>query len=286
MNILSKQLIIMLMMLSFGLQATPLKIEIYFLSPGETLVLRELENYLKNKNEQIIALINHQKLTQLDQKILSQCYSMGEGCFHPQLGYLNMPGISLGKINEKPHDDLEGLAFNQRKNQTIDAELPLKSQFFNQKEISLIECQKDYYFDVFCGQQRGDVNQQVDLEVWIDISSSLRQVDFKSNQSECYRQKFIKKIQTQFKGTFHIKTYNTALKSVQDSSDACLNYGTNDARKLLEWMKNSNAKKLLIVTDIDELSPEMQSFIEREAVVMIGSDSKKFLAGDLLDLSW
>ena len=65
-----------------------------------------------------------------------------------------------------------------------------------------------------------------------------------------------------------------------------MNYGTNDARKLLEWMKNSNAKKLLIVTDIDELSPEMQSFIEREAVVMIGSDSKKFLAGDLLDLSW
>ena len=135
MNILSKQLIIMLMMLSFGLQATPLKIEIYFLSPGETLVLRELENYLKNKNEQIIALINHQKLTQLDQKILSQCYSMGEGCFHPQLGYLNMPGISLGKINEKPHDDLEGLAFNQRKNQTIDAELPLKSQFFFKKKF-------------------------------------------------------------------------------------------------------------------------------------------------------
>ena len=85
------------------------------------------------------------------------------------------------------------------------------------------------------------------------------------------------------KDRVRVSVYNTALKEVSDSSSVCLNYGTNDEAKLLQWMKASEAKTLLIVTDVDEMSAAMKEFLAERGAKMIGDGVKPFSSTDLVN---
>jgi hypothetical protein len=85
------------------------------------------------------------------------------------------------------------------------------------------------------------------------------------------------------KDKVRVSVYNTSLKEVGDFSSVCMAYGTNDEKRLVQWMKDSQTKRLLIVTDIDEMSRVMRDFLDENGAKFIGDGVKPFTSSDLVD---
>jgi len=232
--------------------ANPQKMEMIFLSPAKvSMMLDILKKYDQFKFSYPVA-----------QADMEKCVPMGDGCFHPQLGYIE---------NKSP--TIETPSLEERK-------LELKT--FNAIETSLVNCDKNNYFDIFCGKERPN-SPPSELEIWFDVSSSLKTVDYNKDPERCDRRTFMEKIMLACKSKVSVSVYNTSIKQIGDHASACLAYGTNDQGKLLRWMKDSKAKHLLIVTDIDEMSAEMREFLESTGAKMIGDGVKAFTSNDLVD---
>ncbi len=237
--------------------ATPQKIEMIFLSPMKvSMIIKQLDilNTLKKSSNYVMLGGNN-------------CVPMGDGCFHPQYGYME-------KTPTTPPTALEIANRNEEK------AIELKS--FNALETSLISCDKNNYFDMFCGKERANV-APAEIEIWFDISSSLKMVDYNKDPDFCARRSFLEKVQKTCKSKVNVSVYNTSLKQIGENSSVCMSYGTNDQARLLRWMKDSKAKHLLIVTDIDEMSVEMRSFLDINGAKMVGDGVKAFTANDLID---
>lgn len=236
--------------LSSAASATPVKIEMIFLSPQKiTSLLQQLDQLEKIKMASYTA--------QADDK----CVPMGDGCFHPQLGYIEKPSeTKRPMLEEKPNE----------------------VKTINSLETSLINCDKNNHFDIFCGQARPE-SPPAETEVWFDISSSLKEVDYSKDQVNCARRTFMNAVLSECKGNVRFSLYNTALKEIGDHSGACLAYGTNNADKLVKWIKESKAQELLLVTDIDEMSPEMKELLSENGAKIMGDGVKAFTAADLID---
>ncbi len=239
------------LLISFNLFATPTYIEFIFLSPDKTGALID---YINKKNE-----FNFSK--KVAQAELSNCTPMGDGCFHPQYGYIEK------KIGPKIIPDEE-----------------LKLKTFNATEVNLVNCDKEYYFDIYCGKE-SNRPKNTEVEIWFDTSSSLKSVDYNRDPNRCKRRDFLESVQEVCKEKLNTSIYNTAKKEIGENASVCLNYGTNDQKRLLTWMKDSNAKTLLIVTDIDEMSEEMQEFLDKSGAKIIGNGVKAFTPTDLVNYS-
>jgi hypothetical protein len=250
-------LFILIGLLSSNAQATPKKIEMIFLSA------HKVSQLMKTIQEQS----GYKKYSLLSQTADDNCVPMGEGCFHPQLGY----------IEKKPE---AGKASSIRPVVVKDEDLKLKT--FNAIETSMINCDKGNYFDIYCGQEKSKAANS-EIEIWFDVSSSLRAVDYNKDENFCNRRSFMTKVMEGCKDKVQVSVYNTSLKAVGDFSSICTNYGTNDENKLLQWMKDSQAKLLLIVTDIDEMSRAMRDFLESRGAKFIGDGVKPFTSEDLLN---
>ena len=243
-------IIVMLFLFVSPLWATPQKIEMIFLSPERaSSLLQHLDQLEKIKMAAFTA--------QTEDK----CVPMGDGCFHPQLGYIE-------KTPEKPRVQIE--------------EKPNEVKTFNALETSLINCDKNNHFDIFCGQERPE-QAAADTEVWIDISSSLREVDYSRDQATCARRTFMTNVLSACPGKARFSVYNTGLKEVGDHSTVCLSHGTNNEKKLVEWIRGSKAKHLLLVTDVDELSPALRELLESNGAKMQGDGVKPFTSKDLIE---
>jgi hypothetical protein len=248
-----------ILMLSVNVFAAPQKIEMIFLSPQKVSQLLELiEKH--NNPDNILGF-----LAQADQD-LKNCMPMGDGCFDPQLGY----------IEKKPDANNKAPPIAVPK----DPELQLKT--FNAVETSLVNCDKGNYFDIYCGKEKAR-GKAAEIEIWFDISSSIRTVDYNKDPDHCNRRTFMTKVMEGCKDKVQVSVYNTALKEVGDFSSVCLSYGTNDEAKLLQWMKASEAKTLVLVTDIDEMSVAMKDFLSERGAKMIGDGVKPFSSTDLVD---
>lgn len=246
--------------LSYGLIvssafATPKKIYIYFLSPAKTSYMPNLPQILWSKQ---------MAQNKNDDDFMKNCQPMGEGCFHPQLGFIATKGETAEPSFLKAEENLN-----------------LKT--FNAIETSVVDCKKDYHFDIFCGKAKDESIWNGELEVWFDVSSSLREVDFSTDKETCHRRSFFEKLQKQCGKSLRVATYNTAIKELGDYSNLCMSYGTNDEKKLMEWIKASQANKLVIVTDIDELSRPFQDFLSAEGASFVGDGVKAYTAKNLVD---
>ncbi len=237
--------------------ATPQKIEMIFLSPEKiSMLLEQLDKLDTTKMYKHIA-----------QADMDNCVPMGDGCFHPQYGYIE-------KKSEKKPDAKEIADRNEEK------AVELKN--FNALETNMINCDKNNYFDIFCGKVRADT-AAAEIEIWFDVSSSLKTVDYNKDPDHCARRSFLEKVQLTCKSKVNVSVYNTSIKQVGENSSVCMSYGMNDQARILRWMKDSKAKHLLIVTDIDEMSAEMRSFLESNGAKMTGDGTKAFTANDLID---
>lgn len=233
--------------------AAPKKMEMIFLSPDK---LSMLENYIENLVD--LKLYKKIALNELD-----NCVPMGDGCFHPQYGYIE-------KSDAKKTADPK-----------IVNEQDMKLKTFNSVETSLVNCDKNYYFDIYCGQARKE-KRFAEFEIWFDISSSLKQVDYNKDPNFCKRRTFLEKVMAKCKNNVSYSIYNTSLKQGGDITSVCMSYGINDEKRLISWIKDSQAQKLLLITDIDEVSEEMRSFMSEIGAKTQGDGVKAFTASDLV----
>lgn len=250
---MKKLISLILLVASPFCMATPKRIEMIFLSPSKTSVLLRMIEQINFYNE-------IKKVAQADN--MDGCQPMGDGCFHPQYGYI-----------EKTPDVM--------KKPVLIGEDELKLKTINAIETNLINCDKGNYFDIYCGKSKG-FNVVFDTEVWFDTSSSLKTVDYNRDPDQCKRREFLELVAKGCKGKVDFSIYNTSKKQVGEYSSACLAYGTNDEKRLLTWMKDSTSNRLLIVTDIDEMSQEMQQFLSANGAKTIGDGVKAFTADDLV----
>ncbi len=270
---MKKKLLLIFFSFSLNAMATPQKIEMLFLSPSKVTELMELIE----KNS-----INHSSgfVSQNDESYLDNCVPMGEGCFHPQYGYLNRKAVLNSVTTNLKEPITQSEATSAGPSLAKDPDLQLKT--FNAVETSMINCDKGNYFDIFCGKEKA-AGKPTDIEIWFDVSSSLRAVDYSKDPDRCNRRTFMTKVKEGCKDKVQVSIYNTSLKEVGDSASVCLSYGTNDESKLLQWLKASEAKTLLVITDIDEMSQAMREFLEIHGAKMIGDGVKAFTSADLVN---
>ncbi len=246
-----KKIYLLILIYSLSVFAEPEKVEMIFLTP--------------KKLHSLIESINNFEKLKVGQKIAANemegCAPMGDGCFHPQYGY-----IENSEVKSEP--------------KLIDQNLKLET--INATETQMINCEKDHYFDIFCGKT-GKEKPRANVEVWFDVSSSLKTVDSSSNPDFCDRRSFMQKLIEACGDNISFSVYNTSKKVVGDHSQVCMSYGTNDEKKLLRWIKELASKELLIVTDVDELSKEMREFLDSKGAKIIGEDSKGFNSTDLVN---
>jgi hypothetical protein len=216
-----------------SLQAAPNHLEVWFLSHA--------------KRAEILQSIQKKDIDFSKAIALLQCQEMGEYCFDPQYG--------LYKKGE------EGAIVNAEeaiKNE--DKMLPHAESV----DRNLIECDSTNRFDIFCGKSRKVSIKKPSIELWVDTSSSMKEVDFMAKDGSCSRARLVKKIDAicPFQQSMGVMMFDTSIKEAGEIDSLCLNQGLNDYKKLMDWIERSEAKKLIVITDIYELHKEFSDFIE------------------------
>ena len=191
------------------------------------------------------------------QNEIYDCVPMGGGCFHPQLGFIEDPS-ELDKKEEKS--------------------APVKLKTMNALETNVMDCDKDYYFDIYCGEAKKQAAKSktapAKLELWIDTSSSLRAVDNVQSENFCYRKSFAERVFESCGQKVYISLFDTSRKAMGTFNDLCGSYGMNDQTRLMKWIEDSKADHLVIVTDIDELSMRLSDFLDRIGAKVYGVGTK------------
>ena len=181
-------------LVSYSAFATPAQVEIVFLS--EATATSSIENNWKNVGQ---VSINDFK---------DECIKTGDGCFHPQLGFIA--------------DESDSKVTDQKP-----AKLEYKT--FNNDEVNLVDCREGEYFDIFCGKAKKQNQKTSEVEIWIDTSSSIRKMDYSSDPARCVRRSFVEKLQDQCNASkLSVMTYDTSIKLA--GSNDCLLYTSPSPR--------------------------------------------------------
>ncbi|WP_412463069.1 hypothetical protein [Halobacteriovorax sp. RT-2-6] len=235
---------------SSAVVALPQTVEFVFLSaaPKQTLL------------EQILFKNISRKIAQND----DHCIEMGDGCFDPQTGYM------VGKSGKDYVDQEYG---------TPDKDVAVE----NTIDSDMIRC-TGAYFDIFCGKAKKVEKKKVPkYEVWIDTSASLRNSDWSKSGDTCYRRSFVSRLTYGCPVT--IKAFDSSIREIKNDLYLCQTKGGNNTQKIIRWVKNSDAKHLFVLTDIDEAKGELMDFLSNIGATIHGVGSKGFYPEDLLKLA-
>lgn len=240
--------------LSFVLTAlaAPKELEVWFLSPPST-----------SRWEHLLAPripVRH---------LLAQaCEPVGDFCFDSRLGLYSKTRVPP-RESEAPLID-EGLP-----------QLPTARSL----DRTLVNCDAQYAFDIFCGRAKRE-ESTVDgatFEIWIDVSSSMRAMDPETKDGSCFRSQLVTKMRSSCKaGSVAVKGFDTSLRDLGAAEGACVNQGMNNAKRLMEWLEESKAQKILLITDVYEYQAELAQFLEAK-VAKIRGDRGSFPAAQMLD---
>jgi hypothetical protein len=237
--------------------ADPEQIEVIFLSAPYTSQLNEPIEWSNF-------------VAELEDRDLYDCVPMGDKCFHPQMGLIDNPK----KIKDvKP----------KKKEKGPMPEKNIKVQTFNLDDVETLECDKKFHFDVFCGNAK-KVKQakRPEYEIWIDTSSSMRNSDFSKDYTYCNRRRFVSKFVDKCRGKVALFTFDTSKKSLGHLSNLCLSRGLNDADNLVTWIKYSQAKKIWIITDVDEYNGAFREYLDKVNANIRGIGTSPFFSKDLV----
>lgn len=254
-----KTLCFLFSLLSCSVWADAGQITVYFLSrPDVKGAILDLD--IDSKPRFTFSKLAQANLKEEDYK----CEPFGDGCFHPQLGYIEDQEKVMKAIERKQ------------------AEVEVNT--INADEVNLINCEKEYYFDMYCGQaqkEKGKKQAPSDFELWVDTSSSMRQVDFSEDQAYCERRRLVAKLKESCKGKVDVATFDTSKKSLGMLENTCINRGTNDGARLVKWLKQTDARKVVIITDVDEYQGEFREYLDLVGATIIGIGVEPFYATDL-----
>ena len=228
--------------------------EVWFLSPEDkvTIYQKILDHLDQNISfsKQLAQTVNTDSCHQ----------EMGDMCFHPQLGLYDNPNK---KTKEKIKDKKES-----------------EVKYLSNTDIDLINCDKNFYFDLYCGKAKKEPNQEnVKVELWIDTSSSLRAVDYAKDEAGeiCYRRQFAQEMISKCGEKVVVSAFDTSIKVVGTLDTLCVNRGLNDQKRMIEWIETSQAKKLILITDIAEYTMLLDDFIRQIGGKVRGADNRSLL---------
>lgn len=245
-----------LILISFSALAAPKDIEVWFLSNSK---VAQLNDYL-NRPQYVFRAPTAEL----------QCQEMGDYCFDPQFGLYKREDPSFDKVETKK----------------IEADGP-SIPAARSVERELIDCDPKNYFDVFCGKARPQPSQAtMKLDLWIDTSSSVREFDFSDKSGGCYRKSLVKALDQScgFNQKVNVMMFDTTIKQAGSMDQLCQNVGLNDYKRLIDWIERSDAKKLVIITDIYEFHKEFSDYIESKNGKFRG-DKDPLTAKDMVALA-
>ncbi|EQC46919.1 hypothetical protein M900_2545 [Bacteriovorax sp. Seq25_V] len=180
---------------------------------------------------------------------------MEGGCFHPQLGFVEDEKDFKKKAEEKKID--------------------VKLKTINSLDTNMIDCKEGNFFDIFCGKAKPITKREdVDMEIWIDTSSSLRNFDWDGDPMHCKRRSFVERLRNSC--ALEVKVFDTSIKQMGDLSSLCVTYGLNDQKRFIRWIEESTVDRLIIVTDIDEASTMVRDYLFKIGGKLHGADYGDF----------
>jgi hypothetical protein len=245
----------LVLLISFSAFGAPREIEVWFLSNAKTALLEEL------LNKPIYSF--YSKTAKL------QCQEVGDYCFDPQYGLYKKDDASNELIDANKIEK-EGPAIPSGKSLDRD----------------MISCDKSNYFDIFCGKARGESKSEAKLDIWIDTSSSMREFDYSQKDGSCYRKTLVSQLDETcgFNKKVNVMMFDTTIKQAGTIDQLCMNQGLNDYKRLMDWIERSEAKKLIVITDIYELHKEFADFIEKKNGKILG-DKDPLTAKEVAELA-
>ncbi len=198
----------------------------------------------------------------------TECVPMGDGCFHPQYGLIeDKSKLQDQKAIAKPKD--------------------LKVKTINAEEVDLINCDGDYYFDMYCGRAAKVEKKNIkpsELEIWIDTSASMSHVDYSTDDAYCDRRRLVAQLQNDCKKGFDVSVFNTSKKRLSTLDNLCINHGTNDGDRVVQWLKQTDAKHVVIITDTDEYVGALREYLDSIGANVHGIGVDPLLSSSLKDL--
>jgi hypothetical protein len=198
-----------------------------------------------------------------------QCQEMGDYCFDPQFGLYKKDEmdttISTSNIVEKKAPSIPAA-------KSIDQDL--------------INCDPKNYFDIFCGKAKKQATAKMNLDLWVDTSSSMREFDYPDKEGGCFRKSLVKELDRScgFNQKVNVMMFDTSIKQAGSIDQMCNNQGLNDYKRLIDWIERSDAKKLVIITDIYEFHKNFSDYIESKNGKLRG-DKDPLTAKQMLELS-
>lgn len=197
-----------------------------------------------------------------------QCQEMGDLCFDPQYGLYKKDDMGLAVDTGKVEKDAPGI--------------PAAKSV----ERELIDCDPKNYFDIFCGKTKKEAKPvETKLDLWIDVSSSMREMDFSDKDGGCFRKSMLTRLDTTcgFNQKVNVMMFDTSIKQAGTMDQVCSNIGLNDVKRMIDWIERSSAKRLVIITDISEYTKEFSDYIESKHGKFKG-EKDPLVASQLLDL--
>lgn len=231
------------------------KVEVYFLSRPKVSHFNHLIEKYINPNTTYKKVVEY------------KCIPMGEGCFHPQLGMIPLEEAKSEKVQKGEPKPIEHY------------------KTFNSDDVDLVECEDGNYFDIFCGKEKKGKKKRpvndVDYQLWIDTSSSMREIDYSKEADYCERRFLASQIQNKCGEKMQIFTFDTAIKSLGGIESVCMSYGMNDGKRMVDWIKRSNAKHITIITDVDEYTGEFREYLNLIGAKIHGIGTKMVYASEM-----
>jgi hypothetical protein len=236
--------------LSFSAFAVPDEVEVWFITPPS--VSFDL-NFLTPKLPKDIL-------------VAEACEQVGDFCLDPKGGLYpkNQPRFDTYEQVTLPYEGLPQIN-------------PATSL-----DRNMINCdQKANMFDIFCGEAKSEKKiVPSEFEVWVDVSGSMRSVD--DGEGSCYRMKFLQGLFALCdKKTPKLRGFDVGIRDLS-ISESCVNRGLNDVKKMIQWIEDSKAKKLIIITDVYEYQAEFAAYLS-QINAKIKGDRGHFPSVQLMD---
>lgn len=254
---MKKLIVLLILSVSVNAYALPKRFEVWFLSIDK---VSWLDGVLKSQS----------RSDKLVQQAL-QCQQMGEYCFDPQVGLYKR--AEEGKVQEEL--DLSTIE-NNKKYDFLEPHTGLDRQ--------MIDCDKAQFFDIFCGKQQKKMKEgKSKLEVWVDVSSTMKQVDFNGFDNECSRERFLKDLNATCPMNQKMKVYyfEEFRKEAGSFDRVCLSGGLNNMKRIIQNLNSSKAENVIIITDIFEAEEGFINAIEASGRGIIRGLKEPFYAKDM-----
>ncbi len=210
-----------------------------------------LEVWFVQKSRKVVSLDSSIEVAQNSY----QCIKVGENCFDPQIGLYDPKKLEKSGEIEIPEaafdDEWEELEKNSRNYEDLSSLDVLKR--------SAHKCDDTTYFDVFCGKAKRFETKKIELEVFIDGTESMGRIDSADLKKECFRSSLARRIFDSCEAA-NIYTFHHSRTKIHNPQQACVAQSITDDDRLIQWIKSSNAKRLVVITEKTEVGKKFVDF--------------------------